>query len=117
MKLAEYLHNSHSQTMKSICRYEFPCHPEYMFKQSDPYLRQSARTLRVQAIEMIANLSQQFSQSELDNKVYADVLDGEILGFDLSELVGFPDMKALCVGNSRVKLGSLSASNWCTMRV
>ena len=74
---------------------------------------QTTRVLRVDAIRMIAELSQQFSQSDLDDKVFADISDGEIVGFDFSELNGMPSM---CIGNRRVKLGNLTADNWCNMR-
>ena len=87
-----------------------------MIRNSAP-LTQSMRIFRIQFIKMITDMSQQYSQYELDTKVHADVLNGEIVGFDLSELVGMPEMRTMCIGNKRVKLGSLDASNWCTMTV
>ena len=88
-----------------------------MFRNSAPTLSQSARVLRVEAIEVIAKLSQDYSQEDIDSKMYADVLDGEIVGYDVSELYGVPEMRAMCVGNKRVKLGDLSAQDWCSMHI
>jgi hypothetical protein len=102
---------------KMTCLYKFPCHPEEMFRKSIKTMDDSKKMLRIEGIKMIANLSQDFTQKDMDGKVYVDVLDGDIVGFDVSGLMGIPSMRALCVGNRRVQLGKMTAHNWCTMRV
>lgn len=100
-----------------VCNYRFPCHPEQMFRDS-PKLSDEARMLRVEVIKQLAELSTHFGQEDLDTKVYADVEHGEIVGFDMAELLGFPGMSQVaCVGTRRVPLGRLTAENWTTMRV
>lgn len=102
---------------RTTCYYRFPCHPEEMFRNS-PKLSDESRMLRINMIKQLAELSSHFPQEDLDTKVYADVEDDEIVGFDMAELQGVPDMSQItCVGTRRIPLGQLSAAAWTTMRV
>lgn len=100
---------------RKTCFYRFPMHPLEIAERSPPGLSDSARQLRTMMIVQIANLSRAFGQSTIDEKVFADVENGEIVGMDTSELM--PGAPSMCVGDARVPLGSLNAENWITMRV
>jgi hypothetical protein len=100
---------------KTTCFYKFPCHPKEMYDDSPPNLSNLSRLLRVQIIEMIANLSQSYTQEQLDTKLHVDVdEDNEIVGLDISELIGLP--LNMCEGK-RILLGTLTSDNWKTMKV
>lgn len=102
--------------MKTICLYRFPCHPQEMIRNST-VRDQNKRMVRLQAIKMISELSQEFTQTELDNKIYVDVKGDDIVGFDFSELFGMNELRSMCVGNRQVSLINLTARNWCDMRI
>jgi hypothetical protein len=98
------------------CHYMFPCHPAKMYEDTPSKMKNNTRMLRVEMITMIAQLSQQFSQEDLDTKIFVDIKNNDITGLDMAELFGMSGMN-LCVGNQRIPLGQLTATNWKTMRV
>lgn len=99
---------------KKTCHYRFPIHPADMFAQTPAEMEESTRTMRAQMLNMIAELSQKHSQQELDNMISIDVENGEIVGMDLSRLMG-ANMPSMCLGEP-VPLGHMTAQNWITMR-
>jgi hypothetical protein len=101
---------------KITCNYKFPCHPADMFSKSPKALTQSTRNLRVYMINVIADLSQTFSQDEIDSKVFVDVDDSkQIIGLDVSQLVLGSD-GSMCVGKP-TRLGKMTVKNWTKMRM
>lgn len=101
-----------------MCRYRFPVHPREMFERSLPDMSEHARHLRVQLIQLLAELSQSFTQEDLDRKVVVDVQsDGDIVGLSLTSLFTHLDLPDLCVGARQVPLGDLTADAWTAMRV
>lgn len=66
-------------------------------------------------ITKIADLSNSFSHDEIDMKTHVDINKrGEIIGFDVSALMGLPAC-SMCTG--RVKpLKKMTADSWTTMR-
>jgi len=65
------------------CNYEFPLHPREMFENSPKNMKQTTKTMRVQIIKYISQFSQQFSSTELNEKLYLDVdKNNKIVGFD-----------------------------------
>jgi hypothetical protein len=98
---------------KVTCNYQFPIHPAEMFKNNN--LSKDARILRTHMIQNIALLSQTHTQDTLDNKLYIDVEDGEIVGFDISELT-MPGAN-MCIGQQRIPLKNMKAKNWKTMKM
>jgi hypothetical protein len=75
-----------------------------MFRNS-PKLSDEARMLRCEAIKQLAELSTNLSQQDLDTEIFVDVEGDEIVGFDLTALLGMPNV---CVG-TRIPLGRLTA--------
>ena len=76
-------------------------------------LNRKKRLIRLKGVLLIAVLSRDYPQEQLDDEIYVDIIDNEIVGFDLSELLGFKRS----MGIKQVRLGSLTASNWCDMKV
>lgn len=100
--------------MPKMCHYRFPCHPRDMIAGS-PDLDPTARILRMHMIETIAELSQKYNQTKLDNKVYIDVDDfGNIQGLDVSKLIGLN--ANFCLGRS-VPLKQMTDMSWTSMRI
>lgn len=98
---------------KVICNYRFPIHPLEMFQHNK--LSKDARILRVHMINNIELLSQTYTQDTLDNKLYIDVEDGEIVGLDMSS-VTMPGAN-MCIGQQRIPLKNMNAKNWKTMKM
>lgn len=101
--------------MKITCYYKFPCHPKEMFDNSPSNMSDIVKNLRVQMISIIAELSSKYSQKELDNKLFVDIENGDIVGFDMSELMNIS--LTFSDNSQRVPLGKLTAKHWQTMRV
>lgn len=100
---------------KLQCNYKFPCHPCEMFAESPLNMDSETKTLRVQIIKLIAELSEIFSQEDLDEKVYVDVdANNFIQGVDTSELIGLTFN--MCLGR-RVPLKHLTDANWKNMKL
>lgn len=101
---------------KITCNYQFPLHPAEMFQNCK--LSEDARMLRVHMIQNISMLSQTHNQNTLDNKLFVDVEDGEIVGLDMSELTlsGVPEAN-ICIGQRRIPLKHMTAKNWKTMKM
>lgn len=97
------------------CHYRFPCHPAEIISCSSKQLSDSTRILRAEMIKMIADLSQTYSQKELDEKIRIDIDENNsIIGMDLSLLIGLS--ASLCFNNS-IKLGEMTEEIWVNMKV
>jgi hypothetical protein len=69
---------------KITCNYKFPIHPAEMFQYKK--ISENARVLRAHIINNIIMLSQTHTQDTLDNKLFVDVEDREIIGLDMSSV-------------------------------
>jgi hypothetical protein len=100
--------------------YKFPCSPQEMLDRTPASLDDDSRIFRSEIIEAIEGLSRDGnSQESLDSNLYVDVVRGVIVGFDMSFFYlceGFERMPYLNMFK-RVKLGSITAEQWCTMAV
>ena len=67
--------------------YKLPITPNEIFKNTDTNMPDETRYMRLQMIKMLINLSSEYSQKEIDNSLYVDIEDGEIIGFDMSKLL------------------------------
>lgn len=97
------------------CYYRFPCHPAEIISCTSKQLSENTRMLRVHMIKMIADLSQSYSQNDLDEKIHIDIDDdNNIVGMDLSLLIGLST--PLCFHNS-MKLGDMTEHDWVHMKL
>ena len=103
-------------TEQRMCFYTFPVHPKEMYDNTPNMVCDNTRLLRVNTIRMIAELSQQFNQDQLDSAIFVDIKDGEIIGFDFSRILGLPDLKC-CIGDSQLALKDMTKKMWITMSV
>lgn len=71
--------------------------------------------LRLQILTQIANLSQTFSQEQIDTKTCVDVDENNnIQGFDMSEIFNMGG--GMCLGR-KVYLKDLTSENWIMMKM
>ena len=102
-------------TNVQTCRYMFPLHPQEMFNKTPRNMDESTRMMRLEIIKHISELSQTYSQFDLNNKLYMDVdSDNNIIGLDMSNLVEININ--MCLGR-RVNLGTLKAVDWINMKI
>jgi hypothetical protein len=101
--------------MKQTCKYRFPCHPQEMFSCTPDSLDQSGRILRTQIIKTIAELSQTYSQKQINKKLFVDIdEDNYIVGLDMSSIIGISGN--MCIG-SRISVGKLKENDWKNMKI
>lgn len=101
--------------MTLICNYKFPCHPEDMFDNTPDHVSDESRMLRVQMITTIAELSQTYSQEDMDNNIIINLdSTNNIVGMDMSFLL-FTDLEVNEA--SPLTLGKLTQENWTNMKI
>lgn len=101
--------------MKTTCHYKFPCHPQDMMSNTPDRVDSSARMLRVQIINMIAQLSQKYNQQQINEKLFVDIDENqEIIGLDISKLSNMDIDFAL---GTLISVGDLTAEDWTNMRI
>ena len=102
-------------TTPKICNYIFPCSTTEMFEHK---IDNIDRILRSHIILQITDMSQKYSQDDIDNNVYVDVDDDNgIVGLDCYRLFSTnptSNLPTLCQGRN-VPLRELTAYNWKTM--
>jgi hypothetical protein len=76
-------------------------------------------------IEYITEMSASHTQEAIDNNVYFDIKNKQIIGMDVSALIltaaaaaaAAADDIDFCVGDSKMKLKDVTAKMWTRMRV
>lgn len=94
------------------CKYVFPIHPKDMFADKR-CSKADERVLRCEMIKWISDLSQEFSQEDLDTKIFIDVdKKGSIIGLDFGVLT-----MGQTFSKATIPLGEMTAENWSTMHI
>lgn len=90
-----------------------------MFERTPSDMTTWVRNFRMTMITTVVQLSQTFSQADIDQRVLIDVDDkGNIVGI-LTLFLEFPEMMRIggMPDGEMVPIGRMTARNWATMRM